>query len=56
MKAYSGRDAELSIADWKNWAVILGPAVFFGLIEAAQLRLGSAVLAGRCHFRSRSSE
>ena len=44
MKAYSGRDAELSIADWKNWAVILGPAVFFGLIEAAQLRLGSAVL------------
>jgi two-component system, LytTR family, sensor kinase len=33
-----------SLRDWKSWAVILGPALLFGLIEAAQLRLGSAVL------------
>ena len=44
MKDSSTSDTTLSIADWKNWAVILGPALFFGLIEAAQLRLGSAVL------------
>jgi two-component system, LytTR family, sensor kinase len=33
-----------SLTDWKSWALILGPALLFGLIEAAQLRLGSAVL------------
>jgi two-component system, LytTR family, sensor kinase len=33
-----------SLRDWRSWAVILGPALLFGLIEAAQLRLGSAVL------------
>src|SRR4029078_5719238 len=44
MKDHSSDETTLSIADWKNWAVILGPALFFGLIEAAQLRLGSAVL------------
>ena len=33
-----------SLRDWKSWAVILGPALLFGLIEAAQLRLGSGVL------------
>jgi len=32
------------LTDWKNWAVILGPALLFGLLEAAQLRLGSALL------------
>jgi two-component system, LytTR family, sensor kinase len=44
MKDHSSDETTLSIADWKNWAVILGPALFFGLIEAAQLRLGSAAL------------
>ena len=44
MKDDSSSDNTPSIADWKNWAVILLPALFFGLIEAAQLRLGSAVL------------
>ena len=44
MKDDSSGDNTFSIADWKNWAVILLPALFFGLIEAAQLRLGSAVL------------
>jgi signal transduction histidine kinase len=29
---------------WRTWSVILAPALLFGLIEAAQLRLGSAVL------------
>ena len=33
-----------SLLSWKTWAVILVPALFFGLMEAAQLRLGSAVL------------
>jgi two-component system LytT family sensor kinase len=33
-----------SLSDWRSWALILGPALLFGLIEAAQLRLGSAVL------------
>ena len=44
MKDHSSGDHNLPIADWKTWAVILGPALVFGLIEAAQLRLGSAVL------------
>ena len=44
MKAPSNGDTYFSIADWKNWAVILAPALFFGLVEAAQLRLGSAAL------------
>ena len=35
---------EGSLRDWKSWAVILGPALLFGLIEAAQLRLGSALM------------
>jgi signal transduction histidine kinase len=43
MKDHSS-EPDFSIADWKNWAVILVPALFFGLIEAAQLRLGSAAL------------
>ncbi|MGH9201639.1 MAG: histidine kinase, partial [Vicinamibacterales bacterium] len=29
---------------WKTWAIVLLPALLFGLLEAAQLRLGSAVL------------
>jgi signal transduction histidine kinase len=33
-----------SITGWRNWALILVPALLFGLIEAIQLRLGSAVL------------
>jgi signal transduction histidine kinase len=44
MKASSNGDTYFSIADWKNWAVILVPALFFGLVEATQLRLGSAAL------------
>jgi signal transduction histidine kinase len=33
-----------SLSGWETWAVMLAPALLFGLIEAAQLRLGSAAL------------
>jgi signal transduction histidine kinase len=33
-----------SLTGWKAWALILLPALLLGLVEAAQLRLGSAVL------------
>jgi signal transduction histidine kinase len=33
-----------TLSGWKTWALILVPALLFGFIEAAQLRLGSGVL------------
>jgi len=49
-------DAELSpfdesLSGWKTWALILLPALLLGLVEAAQLRLGSAVLGRPMPFQ-----
>ena len=31
-------------SEWRTWVVVLTLAMLFGLMEAAQLRLGSSVL------------